>query len=65
MVMTDERQDGVDRGNERKAGTDVGGSPNCSVNAHLVVVSNGATPYGLHFLRRVAKELPEFRLQTI
>jgi glycosyltransferase involved in cell wall biosynthesis len=31
----------------------------------LVVVSNGTTPYGTHFLRRVAKELPNINLRTI
>ncbi len=31
----------------------------------MVIVSNGITPYGMHFLRRVAEELHEFRLRTI
>jgi glycosyltransferase involved in cell wall biosynthesis len=31
----------------------------------LVVVSNGITPYGLHFLQRVANELTDFTLHTI
>jgi len=31
----------------------------------LVVVSNGVTPYGLHFLKRVAIELTEVNLKTI
>ena len=31
----------------------------------LVVVSNGITPYGTHFLRRIAEELPGFTLRTI
>jgi glycosyltransferase involved in cell wall biosynthesis len=31
----------------------------------LVVVSHGITPYGTHFLARVAAELPEYALRTI
>ena len=31
----------------------------------LVVVSNGITPYGAHFLRRVANEFSDFTLRTI
>jgi glycosyltransferase involved in cell wall biosynthesis len=31
----------------------------------LIVVSNGITPYGMHFLQRIADELHEFRLRTI
>ncbi|MBV5329507.1 MAG: glycosyltransferase family 4 protein [Chlorobium sp.] len=32
---------------------------------NLVVVSNGVTPYGVHFLKRVAAELCAYRLKTI
>lgn len=35
-----------------------------STKPTLVVVSNGITPYGTHFLRRVADELPDFTLRT-
>ena len=31
----------------------------------LVFISNGITPYGTHFLRRVANELPDILLRTI
>ena len=31
----------------------------------LVAVSNGITPYGTHFLRRIANELPRFMLRTL
>ena len=31
----------------------------------LVVVSHGITPYGVHFLRRVADEMSDFTLRTI
>ena len=31
----------------------------------LVFVSNGITPYGAHFLRRVANEFSDFTLRTI
>jgi glycosyltransferase involved in cell wall biosynthesis len=36
-----------------------------STKPTLVVVSNGITPYGTHFLRRVADELTDFTLRTI
>lgn len=32
---------------------------------NLVVVSNGVTPYGVHFLKRVATELSDYKLKTI
>lgn len=35
------------------------------IKTNLVIVSNGITPYGLHFLQRVANELTSFNLKTI
>ena len=32
---------------------------------NLVIVSNGITPYGIHFLQRVADELSSYKLRTI
>lgn len=36
-----------------------------SSKPNLVIVSNGITPYGTHFLERVADEMPDFKLRTI
>lgn len=32
---------------------------------NLVIVSNGITPYGVHFIQRVANELSSYKLKTI
>ncbi len=40
-------------------------SKTASQKPSVLAVSNGITPYGTHFLRRVAEELPEFSLHTL
>ena len=63
-ILSDGLADTSTQGHHQSAALVPGSQTDCGKKV-LVIISNGITPYGMHFLRRVANELNDFNLRTI